>query len=190
MSTKSIPTLTLDGARIALAAAEQRSKEINVPMNIAIMDNACHLLAFARMEGAKLTSINIAIDKAFTAAGHRAPTSVYKDNVYPGGPAYGINHSNQGRFMTIAGGVPIVKDGVVVGAVVEMGTVVVGAVVEIGFGVVVVVEGTGLVVVGATVVVAVDGGALLGTFIARPRLLLLLEVTVTVAVAVTVIDSN
>ncbi|CAN9192598.1 unnamed protein product [Alternaria alternata] len=45
------------------------------------MDNACHLLAFARMEGAKLTSINIAIDKAFTAAGHRAPTSVYKDNV-------------------------------------------------------------------------------------------------------------
>jgi uncharacterized protein GlcG (DUF336 family) len=116
MSTKSIPTLTLDGARIALAAAEQRSKEINVPMNIAIMDNACHLLAFARMEGAKLTSINIAIDKAFTAAGHRAPTS-YKDNVYPGGPAYGINHSNQGRFMTIAGGVPIVKDGVVVGAV-------------------------------------------------------------------------
>ncbi|CAN9365091.1 unnamed protein product [Alternaria sp. RS040] len=81
MSTKSIPTLTLDGARIALAAAEQRSKEINVPMNIAIMDNACHLLAFARMEGAKLTSINIAIDKAFTAAGHRAPTSVYKDNV-------------------------------------------------------------------------------------------------------------
>ncbi|KAB2104854.1 hypothetical protein AG0111_0g6565 [Alternaria gaisen] len=117
MSTKSIPTLTLDGARIALAAAEQRSKEINVPMNIAIMDNACHLLAFARMEGAKLTSINIAIDKAFTAAGHRAPTSVYKDNVYPGGPAYGINHSNQGRFMTIAGGVPIVKDGVVIGAV-------------------------------------------------------------------------
>jgi uncharacterized protein GlcG (DUF336 family) len=117
MSTKSIPTLTLDGARIALAAAEQRSKEINVPMNIAIMDNACHLLAFARMEGAKLTSINIAIDKAFTAAGHRAPTSVYKDNVYPGGPAYGINHSNQGRFMTIAGGVPIVKDRVVVGAV-------------------------------------------------------------------------
>ncbi|KAH6868641.1 hypothetical protein J4E91_005907 [Alternaria rosae] len=117
MSTKSIPTLTLDGARIALAAAEQRSKEINVPMNIAVMDNACHLLAFARMEGAKLTSINIAIDKAFTAAGHRAPTSVYKDNVYPGGPAYGINHSNGGRFMTIAGGVPIVKDGVVVGAV-------------------------------------------------------------------------
>lgn len=117
MSTKQVPTLTLDGARVALQAAEARAKEINVPMNIAIVDNACHLLAFARMEGAKFTSINISIDKAYTAAGHRSPTSIYKDAVWPGGPAYGINHSNGGRFMTIAGGVPIMKDGVVVGAV-------------------------------------------------------------------------
>lgn len=117
MTTKTVPVLTLEGARIALSAAEQRAKEINVPMNIAIVDNACHLLAFARMEGAKFTSINIAIDKAYTAAGHRAPTSIYKDNVWPGGPAFGINHSNGGRFMTIAGGIPIRKDGVVVGAI-------------------------------------------------------------------------
>ncbi|KAF1912898.1 hypothetical protein BDU57DRAFT_521495 [Ampelomyces quisqualis] len=117
MSTKNVPTLTLEGARIALAAAEARSNEIKIPMNIAVVDNACHLLAFARMEGAKYTSINIAIDKAYTAAGHRAPTSVYKDAVWPGGPAYGINHSNSGRFMTIAGGIPIVRDGVVVGAI-------------------------------------------------------------------------
>jgi uncharacterized protein GlcG (DUF336 family) len=117
MSTKQVPTLTLSGARTALAAAESRSQEIGIPMNIAVVDNACHLLAFARMEGAKFTSINIAIDKAYTAAGHRAPTSVYKDAVWPGGPVYGINHSNGGRFMTIAGGVPIKKDGVVVGAI-------------------------------------------------------------------------
>jgi uncharacterized protein GlcG (DUF336 family) len=117
MSIKTVPVLTLDGARIALSAAEQRSREIGIPMNIAVVDNACHLLAFARMEGAKFTSINIAIDKAYTAAGHRAPTSVYKEAVWPGGPAYGINHSNSGRFMTIAGGIPIVRDGVVVGAI-------------------------------------------------------------------------
>jgi uncharacterized protein GlcG (DUF336 family) len=117
MTTKTIPVLTLDGARIALSAAEARAKEINVPMNIAIMDNACHLLAFARMEGAKFTSINIAIDKAYTAAGHRAPTSIYKENVWPGGPAFGINNSNGGRFMTIAGGIPILQDGIVVGAI-------------------------------------------------------------------------
>lgn len=117
MTTKTIPVLTLDGARIALSAAEAHAKEINVPMNIAIMDNACHLLAFARMEGAKFTSINIAIDKAYTAAGHRAPTSIYKENVWPGGPAFGINNSNGGRFMTIAGGIPILQDGIVVGAI-------------------------------------------------------------------------
>lgn len=117
MATKTIPILTLEGARTAVAAAEARAKEINVPMNIAIVDSSCHLIAFARMEGAKVTSINIAIDKAFTAAGHRAPTSVYKENVWPGGPAFGIWNSNGGRFTTIAGGVPIVKDGVVVGAI-------------------------------------------------------------------------
>ncbi|OAL02984.1 DUF336-domain-containing protein [Phaeosphaeriaceae sp. SRC1lsM3a] len=117
MSTKSMPVLTLEGARIALAAAEARSKEIGVPMNIAIVDSTLHLLSFTRLPGAKLTSISIAIDKAFTAAGHRAPTSVYKDAVWPGGAAFGINNSNGGRFMTIAGGVPIVQDGVVVGAI-------------------------------------------------------------------------
>lgn len=117
MATKSVPILTLDGARTALSAAEKRAKEIRVPMNIAVMDAACHLVAFERMEGAKITSINIAIDKAFTAAGHRAPTSIYKENVWPGGPAFGIGNSNGGRFMTIAGGVPIMKDGAVVGAV-------------------------------------------------------------------------
>ncbi|KAF2245511.1 DUF336-domain-containing protein [Trematosphaeria pertusa] len=117
MSTKSVPVLTLEGARTAVSAAEKRAKEIGVPMNIAIVDAACHLLAFVRMEGAKLTSINIAIDKAFTAAGHRAPTSTYKENVWPGGPAFGIWNSNGGRFTPIAGGIPIMKDGVVVGAV-------------------------------------------------------------------------
>ncbi|KAF2713091.1 DUF336-domain-containing protein [Pleomassaria siparia CBS 279.74] len=115
--TKTVSDLTLTGARTAIAAAEARAKEIGVPMNIAIVDSACHLIAFSRMEGAKVTSISIAIDKAFTAAGHKAPTSVYKEAVWPGGPAFGIGNSNGGRFMTIAGGVPILYDGVVVGAI-------------------------------------------------------------------------
>ncbi|KAF2684068.1 DUF336-domain-containing protein [Lentithecium fluviatile CBS 122367] len=153
MATKSVPVLTLNGARTAIAAAEQRAKEIKVPMSkldffssfeellnqlvifpfvrsiptwtiqskilhyIAVVDSACHLLAFERMEGAKITSINIAIDKAFTAAGHRAPTSIYKEMVWPGGPAFGIWNSNNNRFTTIAGGIPILQDGVVVGAI-------------------------------------------------------------------------
>ena len=70
------------------------------------------------MDDAKLTSIDIAHNKAFTAAGHRAPTSVYDGKrVGPGGPIYGIQHSNNGRFTTIAGGVPVMVDGKCVGAI-------------------------------------------------------------------------
>jgi uncharacterized protein GlcG (DUF336 family) len=50
-------------------------------MNIAIVDASIFLLHFERMAGAKLTSIDIAMNKAFTAAGHRIPTSAYKDLV-------------------------------------------------------------------------------------------------------------
>lgn len=70
------------------------------------------------MDGAKLTSIAIAIDKAFTAAGHRIPTSSYKEAVWPGGAGYGINNTNGGRFNVIGGGVPVLSArGDVLGAV-------------------------------------------------------------------------
>lgn len=90
--------------------------------NIALVDSTLHLLHFTRMPLAKLTSISISIDKAFTAAGHRLPTSTYTNspaakNFQPGGAAYGIHNSNGGRFMMIGGGVPIEVDGVVVGAI-------------------------------------------------------------------------
>ncbi|KAF2144060.1 uncharacterized protein K452DRAFT_223295 [Aplosporella prunicola CBS 121167] len=116
--TRSVPNLTLAAAQHAASACEAKARDIGVPMNIAITDAGTHLLHFSRMDGAKLTSINVAIDKAFTASGHRVPTSMYKEAVWPGGPAYGINHSNGGRFMTVGGGVPI-KDakGEVLGAI-------------------------------------------------------------------------
>ncbi|KAL2012967.1 hypothetical protein VTN00DRAFT_492 [Thermoascus crustaceus] len=109
--------LSLPAAQIAAAACTKKAESLGVPMNIAIVDATLYLLHFSRMPGAKLTSIDIAINKAFTAAGHKVPTHVYKENVWPGGPAYGINNSNGGRFMVIGGGVPIVVDGEVVGAI-------------------------------------------------------------------------
>ena len=70
------------------------------------------------MPTAKLTSIQISIDKAFTAAGHKMPTANYKNaNFWPGGAAYGIHNSNGGRFSLIGGGIPIKVDGQVVGAI-------------------------------------------------------------------------
>ena len=106
-------------ALIACKAATAKSAQIGVPMNIAIMDASLYLQHFTRLPGAKLTSIDIAINKAFTAAGHRVPTSSYKQQVTPGGAAYGLATAgaNHGRFTYVGGGVPIVLDGEVVGAV-------------------------------------------------------------------------
>ncbi|KAK5261948.1 hypothetical protein LTR40_001180 [Exophiala xenobiotica] len=94
--------LTHHAAKVASAACIQQAQSIGVPMNIAIVDASLYLLHFERMPGAKLTSIDIAQNKAFTAAGHRAPTSVYKEAVWPGGAAFGLNNSNNGKFMPVS----------------------------------------------------------------------------------------
>jgi uncharacterized protein GlcG (DUF336 family) len=117
-ATITTTTLSLEAAKTIAAACEQKAKSMNLAMNIAVVDSATHLIHFSRMDGAKLTSISIAIDKAFTAAGHWLGTHVYKEVVWPGGPAFGLGNSNGNRFTTIAGGLPILgKNGEVLGAV-------------------------------------------------------------------------
>lgn len=112
-----VPKLTLDDVKIILAASEQKAREIGVDMDIAVVDEGGHLLGFYRMDNAKITGIAIATDKAFTAAGTRRPTRDYAEIGKPGGMAFGIHVSNQGRFTIYGGGVPIVVNGRVVGAV-------------------------------------------------------------------------
>lgn len=58
MATKTQEQLTLTGAKIAIAAAEKKAREIGIDMNIAVVDASTHLLHFSRMEGAKITSIS------------------------------------------------------------------------------------------------------------------------------------
>jgi uncharacterized protein GlcG (DUF336 family) len=113
-----IETLTQDAAKAAINACEEKARSMGLSMNIAVVDAATHLLAFSRMDGAKITSINIAIDKAFTAAGHRVGTHLYKEAVWPGGAAFGIWNTNGNRFTTIGGGLPVVgKNGEILGAI-------------------------------------------------------------------------
>ena len=112
------PNITLSAAEAALAACKAQSRQIGVPMNIAIVDATLYLLAFSRMPGAKLTSIDIAINKAFTAAGHREGTHTYREKAaVSGAPMVGVHNSNGGRFTTIGGGLPIKVNGIVVGAI-------------------------------------------------------------------------
>ena len=102
---KMVPRLTLDDARVMMGAAEAKAREIGVDMDIAITDDGGSLLMFHRMDNARITSIDIAISKAFTAAAARKSTRAYGETSQPGGPSYGIHVSNQGRLMIIAGGI-------------------------------------------------------------------------------------
>ena len=114
---KTVQKITLDDARIVMAAAEEKAREIDVDMDIAITDDNGSLLMFHRMDNGRITSIDIAISKSFTAAAARRSTRSYGEVSGPGGPAFGIHVSNQGRFMIVAGGLPLFVDEEIVGGV-------------------------------------------------------------------------
>jgi uncharacterized protein GlcG (DUF336 family) len=109
--------LDIEDARILIAGASAKSREIGVPMCIAITDESGQLIAFERMDGGKITSTTIAIDKAFTAAGAKRATHDYGAVSQPGKPAYGINSAIGGRLMVVGGGLPVSVDGEVVGGI-------------------------------------------------------------------------
>lgn len=112
-----IKRLSLRDANTILDAAEKKATEIGVPQDIAVVDESGYLVAFRRMDGAKFSAIEIAINKALTSAGGRRPTRDYKELAGAGGAAFGLHTQLGGRFTIIGGGVPIVVDGQVVGAV-------------------------------------------------------------------------
>ena len=89
-----------------LEAAERKATEMGLAMDIAICDEGGNLLAFHRMDGAKITSIEIAIGKAFTAAATGLSTAKYGEVAAPGKSSFGIHASNPGKFMIFGGGLP------------------------------------------------------------------------------------
>jgi uncharacterized protein GlcG (DUF336 family) len=109
--------LTLEAAERILAAATKKAAELGTRMDIAVVDAGGSLKAFVRMDGAWLGSIDISIRKARTARWFDMNTGEIGKLSQPGGPLYGIEHSN-GGLITFPGGVPL-KDGKgnVVGAV-------------------------------------------------------------------------
>jgi uncharacterized protein GlcG (DUF336 family) len=119
MSTKSHETysITLDDAKKIIAAAEKKASAIGQPMNIAVVDGGGNLLAHVRMDGAWIGSINISINKAFTAKAFDISTKDLAAHSQPGQEFYGIQQSNDGRIMIFAGGIPLKKNNKVVGAI-------------------------------------------------------------------------
>lgn len=112
-----VTEITLDDATEVVAAATERAEEMGVPMCIAVMDDGANLVAFHRMDGALLASIDIAQDKAYTAVSLEMDTETVWEVSQPGESLYGLGETNDGRIVTFGGGIPLETDGTVVGAV-------------------------------------------------------------------------
>ncbi|MDV3550277.1 heme-binding protein [Elizabethkingia anophelis] len=109
--------ITLEQAEKAIVAAKQKSTAIDTKMNIAVVDAGANLVAFSRMDGAWLGSLDISIKKAKTARYFDMNTGLIGELSQPGGSLYNIEHSNNG-LITFPGGVPIKNaQGEIIGAI-------------------------------------------------------------------------
>lgn len=109
--------ITLKQAEKVIEAAKAASVSLDTKMNIAVVDAGANLVAFARMDGAWLGSLDISIKKAKTARYFDMDTGIIGGLSQPGQPLYNIEHSNNG-LITFPGGVPIKDaDGTIIGAV-------------------------------------------------------------------------
>jgi uncharacterized protein GlcG (DUF336 family) len=109
--------LTLADARRVIAAAEQKAQQIGQPMNIAVVDQGGNLVAHVRMDNAWIGSVDISINKAWTARAFDISTKELAENSQSGDQFFGIHVSNNCRVMIFAGGIPLKRGGEVVGAI-------------------------------------------------------------------------
>ena len=119
-----LETITLEEAQQIIDAAAKKAEEIGQPMDIAVVDAGGNLKAHARMDGANIGSITIAINKAYTAIAFQCETGDLQEVTRPHGPIYGLNDAHGGRLVVFPGGIPLVRDGKIMGAIgVSTGTV-------------------------------------------------------------------
>src|SRR5436305_11565934 len=109
--------LKLDEARRVIMAAAQEAQNQGQPMNIAVVDGGGNLVAFVRMDGAWMGSIDIAIKKAWTSRAFDIETKALSKLSQPGEDFYGIDVYNNGKVIIFVGGVPLKRNGEVVGAI-------------------------------------------------------------------------
>ncbi len=119
-----LQNITLDVAKAMIKAAEAKAVEIGVPMVISVVDKGGYLVALHKMDGAIFASIEISINKAYTSAAFKMPTSALNPLANPQGELFGINTQSSGRYVTFGGGFPIFCGDEVIGAIgVSGGTV-------------------------------------------------------------------
>lgn len=109
--------LTLEHAKQLLAVAEQKARQMGLAFDIAIVDAGANLVAFHRMDHARIAGIEISQGKAWTSVAMQMPTANLAKSALPGGQHYGINTTNQGRVTILEGGIPLVRDGMIFGGI-------------------------------------------------------------------------
>ena len=109
--------ISLSQAEKIISAAKVKALAIDTKMNIAVVDAGANLVAFARMDGAWLGSLDISIKKAKTARFFDMNTGIIGELSQPGGSLYNIEHSN-GGLITFPGGIPVKNaTGEIIGAI-------------------------------------------------------------------------
>jgi uncharacterized protein GlcG (DUF336 family) len=109
--------LTLEVATRLLAFAEQKARQMGLSSDIAIVDQGANLIAFHRMDNARIAGIDISQNKAWTSVAMQMPTANLAQSALPGGPSFGINTTNHGRLVILGGGIPLVSEGKIVGGI-------------------------------------------------------------------------
>lgn len=122
--TGTIASYDLAALKLMAATAEAKAAELGVPVVFAGVDAGGNLMLLHRMGDSLMGSIDIAINKAFTSAAFKLPTSALKDASTPAGELHGIQNSNDGRIVVFGGGLPVFVDGRIAGGIgVSGGTV-------------------------------------------------------------------
>ncbi|MFM1655190.1 GlcG/HbpS family heme-binding protein [Brevibacillus sp. B_LB10_24] len=109
--------LTLETAKRLIAVAEQKSRQMGLSSNIAIVDDGGNLVAFTRMDQARIAGIEISKNKAWTSVSMQMPTANLAQSAQPGGPTFGVNTTNFGRVVILGGGIPLVYRERIVGGI-------------------------------------------------------------------------
>lgn len=109
--------VTLDLAKRLIEGAESKAKKLGLAMVITIVDDGGNLIASHRMDDAWLASIEISQNKAWTAVALKMPTENLAAAAVPQAELYGLNTTNNGKIVVFGGGIPLVKEGKVIGAV-------------------------------------------------------------------------
>jgi uncharacterized protein GlcG (DUF336 family) len=108
--------LSLDLALSLLARVREEAEARGLSLAVAVVDGAGHLLASQRMDGAALGAMQLAVGKAFTAASWATPSGEFGPSTQPGGDDWGWNTTDP-RIVVYAGGIPLLVDGELVGAI-------------------------------------------------------------------------